>query len=189
MENIGAWLTSATGILTIAGSFLIALLAVLDASKKVVWQPIRGFFKWLLGITKKKKEKVWTELRETLTEFMDNSNKQDEKIIGMIEGVEEEITALAEQVDNVDGQVKDLDNQVKEIDGQVKSNESDRIRQLIFQYARFAKNGAQITDEEWHHLQSMYYKYHEELHGNGLVTEEYNYIKDYYYNQFKGKEQ
>lgn len=185
MNSILEWLSSTTGIITTISAFMVAILLFIENSKKLIFKPLSKIFNFLFGWLHKKDREEAVALRKSVIEFMDQSNAQDEKIIGIIDNLDGKVMDIAEHVDGLDSQMKDLDNQIKDLDGQVKDNEKDRIRQEIFHYGYIARMKAPITTEEWRHIQEIYKKYHDVLKANGMVTEEYEYIKEYYYAQFK----
>ena len=160
MSDILNWLNSATGIITTIVAFMAAILLFIENSKKIVFNPLTKLGKILFGWMSKDQSKELKEIRNEINQFVERSDKRDEEIFGLIHG----LTTT------------------------VKENECDRIRSEIFMYGRMARNHQSIGDEEWRHIQDIYYKYHEVLHGNGQVTEEYSFIKDYYYKQFEGEE-
>lgn len=157
MDNILAWLSSTTGIITTFTAFMIAILLFIENSKKLVFKPLTKIFTFLFGWLHKKEDAQIKALQDSLNQFIVTSNEQDEKIVGMFNNLSDRIN----------------------------DNECDRIRAEMFNYGRIARNRGHISTEEWRHIQDIYYKYHEVLKGNGQVTEEYNFIKEYYYSQFK----
>lgn len=161
MDNILAWLSSSTGIITTFTAFMVAILVFIENSKKLVFKPLTKIFGFLFGWLHKDADKQLQALQDSLDAFIEKSDKRDDIIIGM--------------VNNLSTRMND--------------NECDRIRAEMFNYGRIARGHHHISTEEWRHIQDIYYKYHEVLKGNGQVTEEYNYIKEYYYSQFEKKEE
>lgn len=157
MDSILAWLSSTTGIITTVTAFMVAILLFIENSKKLVFKPLTRIGSFLFGWLHKKDHERMDKLEDTMVEFMKASAESDERIIAMIESMHESID----------------------------TNEKDRIRNAVFAYGRIARAHGHITTEEWRYLQDLYYKYHNELNGNGQVTEEYEFIKGYYYSQFE----
>lgn len=96
--------------------------------------------------------------------------------------IKEGLIQLNAKVDQRDAELYGMFNNLSD---RINVNESDRIRAEIFGYGRIARIHSYISTEEWRHIQDIYYKYHNVLKGNGQVTEEYEYIKQYYYSQFE----
>lgn len=161
MDNILAWLSSTTGIITTFTAFMVAILLFIENSKKLVFKPLTKIFTFMFGWLHQKEDKEIKALMSSVKSFMNKSDERDDIIIGM--------------VNNLSTRIND--------------NECDRIRAEMFNYGRISRGHGHISTEEWRHIQDIYYKYHEILHGNGQVTEEYNYIKEYYYSQFANQEE
>lgn len=158
MGNILAWMSTTTGTITTITAFMVAILLFIENSKKLVFKPLTRIGNFLFGWLHKKDHERMDMLENSLTDFMKASAESDEKIVGMMEIITDNINA----------------------------NEKDRIRSTMFNYGRIARNHGHITSEEWRYLQNLYYKYHNDLGGNGVVTEEYEFIKKYYYTQYEG---
>ena len=157
MNDILVWLHSTTGEITVVTAFITAVLLFIEHSKKIVFRPLSKLADLLFGWLHKTDHERMDMLENTLTEFMKVSAESDEKIINIIQGVEDSI----------------------------RINEKDRIRNIIFSYGRVARSHGHITTDEWRYIQDLYYKYHNDLGGNGQVTEEYDFVKGYYYSQFE----
>lgn len=157
MDNILAWMSSTTGIITTFTAFMVAILLFVENSKKLVFKPLSKIFNFLFGWIHRKEDKQIKAIQDSLDNFIKKSDERDDIIIGM--------------VNNLSVRIND--------------NECDRIRAEMFNYGRIARAHGHISTEEWRHIQDIYYKYHEVLKGNGQVTEEYNYIREYYYSQFE----
>lgn len=160
MDNILAWLSSTTGIITTFTAFMVAILLFIENSKKLVFKPLTKIFTFMFGWLHKKEDGQIKAIQGSLEKFIKKSDERDDIIIGM--------------VNNLSTRIND--------------NECDRIRAEMFNYGRLARGCHHISTEEWRHIQDIYYKYHEVLRGNGQVTEEYNYIREYYYSQYKKEE-
>lgn len=158
MGNILAWMSTTTGTITTITAFMVAILLFIENSKKLVFKPLTRIGNFLFGWLHKKDHERMDMLENSLTDFMKASAESDEKIVSMMEIMTDNMNA----------------------------NEKDRIRSTMFNYGRIARNHGHITSEEWRYLQNLYYKYHNDLGGNGAVTEEYEFIKKYYYTQYEG---
>lgn len=162
MDNILAWLSSTTGVITTFTAFMVAILLLIENSKKLVFKPLSKIGNFLFGWLHRKDHEKIRSLEDKFDAFMKHSDERDEKLITMMQ----------------------------DINKRIDTNECDRIRAEMFNYGRIARAHGRISTEEWRHIQDIYYKYHEVLKGNGQVTEEYEYIKEYYYSQFEnGKEE
>lgn len=157
MDNILAWMSSTTGIITTFTAFMVAILLFIENSKKLVFRPLSRLGKFLFGWMSKTHEESVEKLAAEVRTFMERSEAGDKELAEAIKGIRQDMN----------------------------TNECDRIRAEIFNYGRIARNHHPISTEEWRHIQDIYYKYHEVLHGNGQVTEEYEFIKGYYYSQFE----
>lgn len=138
---------------------------------------IQGFFQWiannfgivltgltvLVGIMEKSKSIAW----KPITKFF--------KWIGKTANQE-----LYNKVDDVEKQTMKIQKHMGQLEDKVDENERDRIRQEILSFANSLRDGKEHTKDEFQHIQELYYKYHEKLRGNGLITEEYEYIRSIY---------
>lgn len=159
MDNILAWLNTTTGVITTFTAFMVAILLFIENSKKLVFRPLSRLGKFLFGWINRAHDEGVEKLATEVRAFMEQSEAVDKKLAEAIDGIRNDMN----------------------------TNECDRIRAEIFNYGRIARNHHHISTEEWRHIQDIYYKYHEVLKGNGQVTEEYNFIKEYYYSQFENK--
>ena len=141
-------------------SALLAVIAlIIENSKKIAAKPISKIFSWIGRAMNKDSQEDLAHIKEGLVQLNAKVEQRDAELYGMFNNLSDRIDV----------------------------NESDRIRAEIFGYGRIARTHGYITTEEWRHIQDVYYKYHNVLKGNGQVTEEYEYIKQYYYSQFEEK--
>lgn len=159
MGDIMAWLSSTTGVITTVVAFMAAILLLIENSKKLVFRPLSKLKDILFGWINKSDHERMAKLEEQFNTFLEKSNAVHQEIV-------DSVGTLGDKID---------------------ANECDRIRSEIFNYGRIARTHHVISVEEWRHIQDIYYKYHDTLHGNGQVTEEYDFIKEYYYAQFEAK--
>lgn len=89
---------------------------------------------------------------------------------------------VLDKIEEVKKDVNNLQDKVIILDEKVDSNERDRIRNEILTFSSHLRDGKKYSKDAFKHIQDIYYKYHEELHGNGLVSEEYEYIMAVYNN-------
>lgn len=157
MGEIMAWLSSTTGIITTIVAFMTAILLLIENSKKLVFRPLSKLKDIFFGWINKSDHERMAKLEERFDVFL---TKSDE----IHQSIKDSVVNLTDKID---------------------ANECDRIRSEIFNYGRIARTHHVISVEEWRHIQDIYYKYHDVLHGNGQVTEEYEFIKAYYYAQFE----
>lgn len=87
---------------------------------------------------------------------------------------------VLDKIEEVKKDVSSLHDQVTILDEKVDTNERDRIRNEILTFGNRLREGKKYSKDAFKHIQEIYYKYHEELHGNGLVTDEYEYIMSVY---------
>lgn len=90
------------------------------------------------------------------------------------------IDSLIVKVDKIDGLIKKVDK----IDADVKTNEKDRIRWEVLDFANSCRNGRKHTKDEYQHIIALNDKYRELLtltgDTNGVFEAEYEYIKKLY---------
>ena len=90
------------------------------------------------------------------------------------------IDGLVEKVNKIDG----LLDKVDKIDADVKTNEKDRIRWEVLDFANSCRNGRKHTRDEYQHIIALNDKYKELLaqtgDTNGVFEAEYEYIKKLY---------
>lgn len=87
---------------------------------------------------------------------------------------------LIVKVDKINECTIQMGAQIDSLDQKVDANERDRIRHEILSFSNSLREGCQHSKDEFQHIQELYYKYHEVLQGNGLITEEYEYIRCIY---------
>ena len=96
---------------------------------------------------------------------------------------------LYDKIEETNKKVDGVITTVGKVEAKVDANERDRIKQEILAFSNSLRDGANHTKDEFQHIQELYYKYHEELNGNGLITEEYEFIRSVYrktYNKVLG---
>ena len=90
------------------------------------------------------------------------------------------IDGLIEKVNKIDGLIEKVDK----IDADVKTNEKDRIRWEVLDFANSCRNGRKHTRDEYQHIIALNDKYRELLaltgDTNGVFEAEYDYIKKLY---------
>lgn len=90
------------------------------------------------------------------------------------------IDGLTTKVDKIDGLVEKIDK----IEADVTTNEKDRIRWEILDFANSCRNGRKHTRDEYQHIIALNDKYRELLavthDTNGVFEAEYDYIKKLY---------
>ena len=90
------------------------------------------------------------------------------------------IDGLLEKVNKIDGLVEKVDK----IESDVQTNEKDRIRWEVLDFANSCRNGRRHTRDEFQHIIALNDKYKELLlvtnDTNGVFEAEYEYIKKLY---------
>lgn len=90
------------------------------------------------------------------------------------------IDGLVAKVDKIDGLIEKIDK----IDTDVKTNEKDRIRWEVLEFANSCRNDRKHTKDEYQHIIALNDKYRELLtltgDTNGVFEAEYEYIKKQY---------
>ena len=90
------------------------------------------------------------------------------------------IDGLMEKVNKIDGLVDKVDK----IEADVKTNEKDRIRWEVLDFANSCRNNRRHTKDEYQHIIALNDKYKELLaqtgDTNGVFEAEYEYIKKLY---------
>ena len=88
-----------------------------------------------------------------------------DKILEEIKGMRTELNAVSEKCDKV----SDKND----------ANERDRLKDVLFRYGNYARQGVVITGEEFRYIQKVFIKY-TDLGGNDIAHDEYKFIEDYY---------
>ncbi len=91
---------------------------------------------------------------------------------------------LISQITETNCIAKETKQKVMELEEKVDENERDRIRHEILGFAYNLRDGKLYSKDAFQHLQELYYKYCEVLKSNGLITEEYSYIRGVYLNMY-----
>ena len=97
------------------------------------------------------------------------------------------IDGLIEKVNKIDGLVQSVNNlktDINNINQDVMTNEKDRIRWEILDFANSCHNGRRHTRDEYRHIDKLNHKYIQLLEqtndSNGEFEAEYDYIKELY---------
>ena len=171
MEQFLAWMSSTTGIITTFTALLGAILLLIKNTREVIISPLKWImmkkFDWL----HKERDNELKGIEDKLEQIENKSNESDAELIKTLRDLSEQIKIS-----------------IDEVNCRIDDNERDRIRAEIFRYGRMARQGEHISTEEWRHIQDIYYKYHEVLHGNGQITEEYGVIRKHYESQYDIRE-
>ena len=73
-----------------------------------------------------------------------------------------------------------LAGSLSRLERRVDDNEADRLAEVIFCYGNLARRGHALNGEDFRFVQRVYEKYSSGLGRNGIVAEEYDYIKESY---------
>ena len=87
---------------------------------------------------------------------------------------------VLEKIGDIKKEVDGLKVSVGKIDEKVDDNERARIRNEILTFSHALREGKKFENDAFKHIQELYHKYHDKLGGNGLITEEYEYIMSIY---------
>ena len=141
---------------------LMLLLASLAEAASKTFKPITNLIKWI-------KKRFGSDVDEKLDKLSAN--------IGEVKNMTIEWGHCLQEIlaDNIR-----QDEKQEKMQSQILENEKSRLSEYLFRLGHVLRTGGRITDREFQQVQESYYKYHDELHGNGRVTDEYNYIKDKY---------
>ena len=92
-------------------------------------------------------------------------NKEDKVI--------QEIKSIVESISGI----------ISNLDDRIFQNEKDRLRSELFNCGNRCRRGIALYNEEFRYIQGVYEKYSVELHCNSIGTDEYNFIRDYFYSK------
>ena len=104
-----------------------------------------------------------------ISKILDKLNKMSNK------EVIDEINIVKKNIDEINIKIDNLEEKTDD-------NERDRIRNEILMFGNALRCGQTFPKDNFEHIRDIYQKYHEKLHGNGLITEEYSYIMNIYNN-------
>lgn len=163
-----------TQFFTIVSSWAVAITAIV-AALSAIFKPIGKFVGKVLGIRKGTDEikKELIEVKNNMSSIKDNIEQikiSDERRDADLKTFKDEISNLHKEILRVSDENDD--------------NERSRIRRDIMKYGDIARKGESISSRAFESLRLDYEKYHGALHGNGIVTEEYEFIRDYYNNNY-----
>lgn len=163
-----------TVFLSTVSTWAVAITAIV-AALAAVFKPIRSLVSKMLGLRKGTDEikKELGEIKKDLTEVktdVSQMNKDGQRRDAEIKGVKDDIKEMRDE----------LNEKIEKVSNENDDNERSRIRRDIMRYGQRARKQEQISEREFESLRLDYEKYHGPLHGNGIVTEEYKFIVDYY---------
>lgn len=96
----------------------------------------------------------------------------------------DELTLKVNKIDEIDQSIKNLKVDIENINQEVMTNEKDRIRWEILDFANSCHNGKKHTRDEYRHIDKLNHKYIQLLErtndSNGEFEVEYDYIKELY---------
>ena len=184
----------ATIAIVLVGLFLILQIIgeLCELKGKIVpeFLKIRKYFK------RKKQEKEDTkqmiqDCKQALLEF--NSHYNLESIAqrnNWMNGVDNSIRGNDELIQKLDGKMdklleknETLTTQLEQVKSKVLENEADRLRSELFDCGNRCRRRIRLHPEEMEHIRTIYKKYSEVLHQNGLGEAEFKFITDYYNKQ------
>lgn len=90
-----------------------------------------------------------------------------------------------QEIAEIKTDVKKINESIIELDSKVDSNEMDRIRWEVFDFANSCRNGRQYRKEEFDHIIDLDHKYHlllKEEDLNGIYKMAFKYIERTYEN-------
>lgn len=93
----------------------------------------------------------------------------------------DEIAKEKAEIQEIKTTCNEIVDNVSEIKSLVFQNESDRLRGELFSCGNRCRRNIPLSLEEFRYIQEVYQKYSEKLHCNSIGTEEYEFIKAYYY--------
>lgn len=108
-----------------------------------------------------------------------NSDNQSKVIQSQQKALNKEEKAIQE----IKSIVENMSNVISDLNDRVFQNEKDRLRSELFNCGNRCRRGITLYNEEFRYIQGVYEKYSVELHCNSIGTDEYNFIRDYFYSK------
>lgn len=161
-------------ILSTVSSWAVSITAIITCLS-LIFKPIRNFVVKAFGFQKNS-----NEIKKEIGEIKTDLNLVKGDVISIRDRGNEYDAGIKEVQKDIKAMKDELNEKIERVSYENDDNERSRIRRDIMRYGMIARRHEQISEREFESLRLDYEKYHGPLHGNGIVTEEYNFIVDYY---------
>lgn len=159
-----------TQFFSTVSSWAVAITAII-ACLSAIFKPIRIGISKIFGL-----RKGTDEIKDELIGV--KKNMSDIKFD--IEQIKKTSISRDADIKNIKDDMISLGAKLQNVSDENDENEKSRIRRDIMKYGDVARRGEPISPRVFESIRQDYENYKCHLHGNGVVTEEYEFIRDYY---------
>lgn len=129
-----------------------------------------------------KSEKIATPI-STLIKKHKEKRKREEEMFNAVQTILIEVQELKDKDNEKNDHFAKIDSKLDSLSEKVLENETDRLRDVLFDWGNRCRRKEYLSGENYRHIQDVYTKYSQELKMNGSGHDEYEFITQYYNSQ------
>lgn len=133
----------------------------------------------VLATILEKSSKIKTPIQSAINKHKDK-RKRESILFDNILNIKDDVQQLQGHYACILSNQDTLSKQVGSLQEKVLENESDRLKDILYQCGNNCRRHLPLTGEEFRHIQDVHYKYHDILGQNHDGESEYNFIVSYY---------